>query len=919
MSFLYSPIERIAQFVTMPAKSKYIYSLHEGSRDDFSFLSSKGANLCEVSRLGFSVPRAFIISSEAAEKYLKQNSRTLDSNIQADIRLAIGKLEEQTGHLFGATSDKFPLLLTVRGGSTAPTETIVGAEETDLSFDTVNHEVMDVLGAPDSWCIPGLKESCLGIGLNDDVVRYLATLTSKFYAYNAYAHFLIRFGTIVLNIPKSKYRSILSEFVEKTGKSGDQMTEDDVYYIYQRFKEITDLPQDPYLQLEKCVSAMYNAWYDYDSVLYRQEAFRVHSEKGIAVIVQMLIMGDTGIAFTRNPISGEHSTGSGLFGCIWTKQGVKKPIQEYYDQQEQLELIYQLQRIAKALEHHYADMMQMEFVVTESTPSTSVTTTVDASNTTSSTLPQVHLLQVFPGRRTPYASVRIAVEMHREQLISEREAILRVHAQDPHVFIQYRVDALREEDIIAIAQTASRGIVCGVLAFTGIECLQQKAKGNEVIFVQSDPDSVDQRALTTCSGLILLRGSVLSPPAALCRALGKPCITMVSGMKLLSPDPANNLMLQEYQLEIKEQVYLKTGDCITLNASNGRVYQTCCPTVNLFEIDEYHQSIIQWCEQFRTMKVKAKLWQGHYVEEMSQLTTSSTSTSIAAPGLKSLTSVDGYGCIETNHLFTCTEDRLHLMRMTLIAKTVEQKREHLEALCQLLQNDFEEIIMEIISQQQSQSSTSNKEEMELPFMAFKLLDLPLSIFLQTDDVQNVSAFATRVNLCVSEVKDAFTQFHDPNPEFGLRGCRITTLYPEITEMQLTALFQACWKCIDQYKIRKHPLKPHIWIPTITSAQELRNVIDTISMIHRMVCQHMETVMSMSMDDISEESVSLVQYTVGVIFDTPRACLRADTLAQHVHAFAIDLNRLTSHIYSCSKDDAKRLFSKYILQGIYKVN
>lgn len=772
MSFMLKPLENLPGFSN--AATKYIYELHEGSSGDAGLLSVKGANLCEANRLGYLVPPAFILTTEAATKYSQEDKGQLDSNLVLEIAASIEKLEFATGHKFGSTEGRVPLLLTIRGGSSFSTENIVGTEEKDLSISTINNEMMDVLGAPDSWCIPGVKESCLGIGLTDRVASHLATLTSTTFAYNAYAHFLIRFGTLVLGIPRSRYRKILNDFTSSTGKTNDQLNEDEVWQIYAMFRQITDLPQDPFVQLQMAIKAMYEAWFHTDAALYRQEVLGMSLDTGLALIVQTLVVGDTGIAFSRNPATGE--LGAGIYGCVWSKFGTKQSLQAYAG--DKSSIYDKLLDMVRNFEAHFRDMVQIEFVVLDSE--------------------EIYVLQVLRGRRTPQASVRLAVDLQEEKIISEREAVMRVDARNPSTFRQYDFEAKPDFEVIAHAETASRGVIIGSVAFNAVECLELQAQGQKIILVQLDADHADERVLKLCDGLILMRGGVLSPPATLCRALGKPCVTGVSGIKI------GHLGDVPY-LEVNSFLHIVKGDIISMNASTGKVYKGACNILPTYR-DEYFRDIISWSDKFRKMKVQARVI---------------SSCAALDAGHAHECGAEGIGYLSTNFMFTCNEDRLSLIRLILLAKAEEDRKSHINVLEELQQEDFSRIIRAI-------NPSEFLGQKERAYLGVKLLDVSLSTFWSARDI-NVTALASGMNIQAADIKEAISLYHDNNPEIGLRGCRITALHPEITEMQLRALFKAVHSFPAEMRI-----KPHIWIPAVSSSHELRGVLRVVDSVYNEV-------------------------------------------------------------------------------------
>lgn len=413
MAFAADAIGKLSAWM-MPGhqRKKYIYNLSEGSAQDEAFLSRKAANLCELHRLGYSIPPAFILSSYVSQDYQRSEGRKLDDSILQDIKAAVESLGSSFGHVFGATSGSPPLLLSVRGGALVNPNTDVSFEESNI--DSVNTDIVDILGAPDSWCIPGVKESCLGIGMNDKVVEHLAAISNSFIAYNTYAHFLVRFGTIVLGAPRRHYRRVLSEHVQSTGRAGTDLTKEDLMRIVEQFKQIADVPEDPFTQLHLTILEMYRCWYSPSAIAFRSEALNVPRSTGTAIIVQSIVFGGTGVCFSRSPVDGEQ--GQGVYGTFWAKSGEKIPLNADFRSRD--EAAHQkLLETSRNLELHFKDMQQYEFVY----------------NNEDNLL---YILQVQAGRRTPKAAVKIAVDMVSQRLLTEREALLRLDANKISYFLQ---------------------------------------------------------------------------------------------------------------------------------------------------------------------------------------------------------------------------------------------------------------------------------------------------------------------------------------------------------------------------------------------------------------------------------------------------------------------------------------------------
>lgn len=429
MAFAGGALQKISSWMMPHQRKKYIYNLSEGSSQDETFLSRKAANLCELHRLGFSIPPAFILSSYVSQEYQRSEGRTLDETILQDIKAAVGCLGGSFGHVFGSTSGPPPLLLSIRGGALVNPNTDVSFEEG--SIDSVNTDIVDILGAPDSWCIPGVKESCLGIGMNDKIVEHLASITTPFVAYNTYAHFLVRFGTIVLGAPRRHYRRVLSDHVQATGRAGTDLTKEDLMRIVEQFKIIAEVPEDPFTQLHMTILEMYRCWYAPSAMQFRSDAFNIPRSTGTAIIVQSIVFGGTGVCFTRSPVNGDQ--GDGVYGTFWAKSGEKISLNADFRQRD--EAAHQkLLETSRSLEMHFKDMQQYEFVY----------------NSEDSLL---YILQVQTGRRTPKAAVKIAVEMVAQRLLTEREALLRLDANKISYFLQRHMSSDQLENVTPLGRT----------------------------------------------------------------------------------------------------------------------------------------------------------------------------------------------------------------------------------------------------------------------------------------------------------------------------------------------------------------------------------------------------------------------------------------------------------------------------------
>ena len=577
---------------------------------DIDALSRKGANICEIHKLGISVPPAFILSTDLSVEFYKIGVKSLPGKIRSEVKNAIYQLEHSTGKMWGSGNGLAPLLLSVRTGSVVCPTSLVATDDIALE-SSVRNDLLENIGAPDSWCIPGAKESCHGIGLNDRVVEHLANLTSPQFAYNTYAHFLLRFGTLILGAPREKYLEVLRMFVKETGRSGAELSSEDLKSIVEEFKEIKYVPEDLFEQLEMAICECYDCWFSPEALQYRRDALDSSDDVGTAVIVQSMVFGGTGVCFTRNPFSGEE----GIYGNFWSREGVKVGLDSALPLMEPTAYAG-LSALAKRLEIHFADMTQFEYIVGD-----------DGT---------LFVLHVATGRRTPKASLKIAVDLVREKVITPREALLRLDAKSIEFFMQPQ---LHPEELFrvpfAAGVAASSGVATAPVTFSADACLEMAAQG-PVLLCLDTCSFQDARALRAAAGVITLDGGMVSDAAILCRGMGKPCVTGVA-----APGPAqltlNSTADGQRILRNAAGAILAEGDTATIDGGNGRLVLGVVPTVTLLD-DPNFQLLLSWADEFRSMRVEACI----------------AAPVAITPALLSHAhhvGADGFGCINTDHLY----------------------------------------------------------------------------------------------------------------------------------------------------------------------------------------------------------------------------------------------------------------------------
>mmetsp|Transcript_3273 Transcript_3273/g.7107 ORF Transcript_3273/g.7107 Transcript_3273/m.7107 type:complete len:942 (-) Transcript_3273:166-2991(-) len=756
-------LDKLSSWVLPHPGKKLVYALSEGSLADEAFLSRKGANLCELNRLGFNVPPAFILSADASLRYLQSEQRDLSPALLDNISHALAQMGHSCKKVFGATSGPPPLLVSVRGGALVCPSTDVAEE----AMDSINTDIADVLGAPDSWCIPGVKESCLGLGMNDQVAAHLATLTNPFTAYNTYAHFLVRFGTIVLGVPRRHYRRVLSDHVELTGRAGVNLTHEDLLNIVEKFKHIAVVPSDPFVQLHMCLREMYRCWFSPEAVEFRSEGLGVDRGVGTAIIVQSIVFGGTGICFTRNPTDGE----AGVFGTYWSRTGAKLALASVEFRQRDEAAFNLLQRASRSLEAWGRDMQQYEFVY-------------------SGEENFLYILQVLVGRRSPRAAMKIAVDLVASRLLTEREAIMRIDARKAAFFsTRHLTPEQLLCDPFGQGAPASRGVVTGTLAFTAAECMEQSLRGDTILCMQ-DCFPHDAPALRAASAVITLGGTIFSNTAILCRGMGKPCITTARLALTQIPQTQPEASISPAfhpALTNAAGKHLLGGSTVTIDGGAGRIFSGLRPTVS-YAADEHFQTVLGWAEKFRTVRINA------LVGSMG-----SAGDLVSQVKLAKQMGADGLGVVSTNGMFRATPERLALTRSVLVRRS----EGHLAALCELHREDFRLLLR-----------TAQDRA-----VGIRLLDCHLGSFLP----EEYSQLPPLEPYSRAEFNAAVRQLQDSNPDIGLRGCRITSFYPDITIMQVKALVSATLDLI----LEGLHLCPQILVPMVCTSHELQAVTKLI--------------------------------------------------------------------------------------------
>ncbi len=795
---------------------KYLYLFSEGNKDMREILGGKGANLAEMTNAGMPVPQGFTISTEACTQYYK-DGRQINDEIMADIYEYIGKMEEITGKKFGDV--KNPLLVSVRSGARAS--------------------------------MPGMMDTILNLGLNDEVVEGLAAKTGNpRFAYDSYRRFVQMFSDVVMELSKSDFEKIIDEMKEAKGvKLDTELDADDMKALVVKFKDLykskmgSDFPADPKVQLIEAVKAVFRSWDNPRANVYRRMN-EIPYDWGTAVNVQAMVFGNsgnnsgTGVAFTRNPATGEKA----LFGeYLINAQGedvvagirTPSPIAHLKDQMP--EVYDQFVEIATRLENHYKDMQDMEFTIEDG---------------------KLYMLQTRNGKRTAAAALKIAVDLVDEGMIDEREAVLRVEPKqlDSLLHPQFDAAALKQAEVIGKGLAASPGAACGQVVFTAEDAKESVENGSmkKVVLVRLETSPEDIEGMVVAQGILTVRGGMTSHAAVVARGMGTCC---VSGCGEIVVDYDK----QEFTLGGKTY---KRGDWISIDGSTGNIYGEAIPTVEASISGDFGR-FMGWADAARQLKVF----------------TNADNPRDAKQGVNF--GAEGIGLCRTEHMFF-EADRIKAVREMIVAENVEDRKKALAKILPYQQGDFEAMY---------------KVMGERP-MTIRYLDPPLHEFLPTKEEEIVD-LAKDLGVSVEKLHTVIDSLHEFNPMMGHRGCRLAVSYPEIAEMQTTAVINAAINVSKETGVK---IVPHIMIPLVGEVKELKFVKDVVVA---------------TADKIIAEAGVDMKYEVGTMIEIPRAALTADEIAKEAEFFSFGTNDLTQMTFGFSRDDAGKFLSYYYDNKVYE--
>ncbi len=684
---------------------KYVYLFKEGNGSMRELLGGKGANLAEMTNLGLPVPQGFTITTEACTQYY-EDGRKINDDIQAQIMEYVGKMEEITGKKFGDLEN--PLLVSVRSGARAS--------------------------------MPGMMDTILNLGLNEEVVEVMAKKSGNpRWAYDCYRRFIQMYSDVVMEVGKKYFEQLIDKMKEEKGVTQDvELTADDLKELARQFKEEykakigEDFPTDPKEQLMGAIKAVFRSWDNPRANVYRRDNDIPYSW-GTAVNVQMMAFGNmgdtsgTGVAFTRNPATGEKK----LFGeFLMNAQGedvvagvrTPQPIAQLAEVMP--ECYKQFVEICDILEKHYHDMQDMEFTIEDR---------------------HLYMLQTRNGKRTATAALKIACDLVDEGMIDDKQAVLMIDPRtlDALLHPQFDADALKKATPVAKALAASPGAACGKIVFTAEDAKEWAAKGEKVVLVRLETSPEDIEGMKASQGILTVRGGMTSHAAVVARGMGTCC---VSGCSEINMDEENKKFV------LAGKTYHE-GDYISIDGSTGNIYGGIIPTVDASIGGEFGR-VMEWADKYRKLQV-----------------CTNADTPVDAKKARSL-GAEGIGLCRTEHMFF-NDGRIAAIREMICSDTVEQRKAALAKLEPMQQGDFEELY----------------EAMEGCPVTIRFLDPPLHEFVPTEE-KDIEALAKTQGKTVEEIKAIIASLHEFNPMMGHRGCRLAVTYPEIAEMQTEAVIKA---------------------------------------------------------------------------------------------------------------------------------
>ncbi|HEX2867674.1 MAG TPA: pyruvate, phosphate dikinase [Ignavibacteriales bacterium] len=831
----------------MAKSPKYVYFFGagkaEGRADMKNLLGGKGANLAEMVNIGLPVPAGFTITTEVCTYYYDNNNK-YPSELQKSVLDALKKVEKEMGAKFG--DPKNPLLVSVRSGARAS--------------------------------MPGMMDTILNLGLNDVTVEGLIAKTNNpRFAYDSYRRFVQMYGDVVLGLkPVEKheidpFEVILDRKKHENGITKDtDLTAEHLKELVKEFKaEILkktghSFPDDPMTQLWGAIGAVFGSWMNDRAIVYRK-LNDIPASWGTAVNVQSMVFGNmgedsgTGVAFTRDAASGENMFyGEYLFNAQGEDvvAGVRTPLPIAKLKEDNAKIYKQLDDIRKKLEKHYKDMMDIEFTIQQG---------------------KLWMLQCRVGKRTGFAAIRIAHEMVRERLISREEALMRIEPEQLNQLLRPIFDskekkkAVDEGRLIAKGLNAGPGAASGKVVFSAEEAEEEAAKGEKVVLVRIETSPEDIKGMNAAVGILTARGGMTSHAALVARQMGKVCVA-----------GCGNLLINYSAGTIKvtgKDVVIKRGEYISIDGSTGEVIvgkletkpsevvqvlitKTMKPQDSA--VFKTYNDLMSWADKVRRLGIRTNADQPDQAQN-----------AIAF-------GAEGIGLCRTEHMFF-GENRILSVREMILAETQEERKAALAKLLPYQRDDFEGLFLAMGGRPTT----------------IRTLDPPLHEFLPHEE-NEIKEVANALKVPVQRVKDKIDSLHEFNPMLGFRGCRLGISYPEITEMQARAIFEAACNVAK----KKVKVKPEIMIPLVSTVEELKLQEDIVRRVA---------------SEVMKEKGVKVDYLVGTMIELPRAALTADKIAERAQFFSFGTNDLTQTTFGLSRDDAGKFLPLYVEKEILPVD
>jgi pyruvate,orthophosphate dikinase len=812
---------------------KYVYFFGDGKAEGNGtmkdVLGGKGAGLAEMTNAGLPVPPGFTIATSACRLYFQNRNKTPDYILQQKDE-ALVRLENLLGQKLG--DKKNPLLVSVRSGA--------------------------------KFSMPGMMDTVLNLGMNDDVVEVFAGKTrNPRFAYDSYRRFIQMFGNVVMDIPKQKFEHVFDgEKKKKKVKLDTELTADDLKHVIEEYKKVVrketgqDFPQDPQVQLNMAIEAVFRSWYNPRAQTYRR-LNKISDDLGTAVNVQTMVFGNmgdtsgTGVGFTRNPATGaKEFYGEFLMNAQGEDvvAGVRTPVPINELEKIMPDVYHQLRDITTRLEQHYKDVQDFEFTIQEG---------------------KLYMLQTRSGKRTGPAAVRIAVDMVHEGLLTKREALLRVEPEQLNQLLHPVLDESKPLKVLATGLPASPGAAVGHVVFTANDAVV-KGKTQPVILVRGETVPDDIHGMEVAVGILTSRGGMTSHAAVVTRGMGKPCVAGCGAAEVEE---------KSKQLKIGSMV-LKEGDWISLDGSTGRVIEGKCDLVEPDPKSGAFAEFMGWADEERKLGVRAN-------------------ADIPRDALVAVRfGAEGIGLCRTEHMFFAKDRLPHMQRMIMAcretqdpkeaAKNLKERRAALAKLLPMQRKDFYGLL---------------KAMAGLPVI-IRTLDPPLHEFLPKREelmVEIATLEETKPKspklARLKKILEVVNELHEFNPMLALRGCRLGIMYPEITEMQIRAILEAACDC----KKQGIDVKPEIMIVLVGDVKELQNQKEVVARVAK---------------EVFAKRGLKVEYLAGTMIELPAGALSAAEIAKEADFFSFGTNDLTQTTFGISRDDCAKIINAYVKLKIW---